>query len=170
MATIARLSVDLIANSAKFRKDLDKASAHSQKTFKRMEGHAQRTAKAFAFAGGALAAAFAVDSVKVMGNFQEALSDVQAKTNGSRKEIDMLAVSMRNAAKVTKFTAAQTAEAGSFLAMAGLNIKEINGALQPTLDLAAATKTSVQNTADFMTNIMKGLGMTTEELTKAADV
>ena len=170
MATIARLSVDLIANSAKFRKDLDKASAHSQKTFKRMEGHAQRTAKAFAFAGATLATAFAVGSVKTMGNFQEALSDVQAKTNGTRKEIDMLAVSMRNAAKLTKFTAAQTAEAGSFLAMAGLNIKEINGALQPTLDLAAATKTSVQNTADFMTNIMKGLGMTTEELTRAADV
>lgn len=170
MATIARLSVDLIANSAKFRKDLDKASVHSQRTFKKMEGHAQRTAKAFAFAGTALASAFAVDSVRTMGNFQEALSDVQAKTNGTRKEIDMLSVSMRNAAKMTKFTAAQTAEAGSFLAMAGLNIKEINGALQPTLDLAAATKTSVQSTADFMTNIMKGLGMTTEELTRAADV
>jgi TP901 family phage tail tape measure protein len=38
------------------------------------------------------------------------------------------------------------------------------------LDLAAATKTSVQNTADFMTNIMKGMGMQSSELERAADV
>ena len=36
MATLARLSVDLIANSAKFRKDLDKATKHSNRSFNQM--------------------------------------------------------------------------------------------------------------------------------------
>ena len=170
MATIARLSVDLIANSAQFRKDLDKATKHSDRSFKRMANKAGRAGRAFAAAGAAAAGAFALTAVKEMGNFQEALSDVQAKTEASRKQIDKLGMSMRNAAKQTKFTATQTAEAGTFLAQAGLNITEINKALLPTLDLAASTKTSVQNTADFMTNIMKGMGMTAEELERAADV
>ena len=50
---------------------------------------------------------------------------------------------MRNAAKATRFTATETAQAGTYLAQAGLNVREINDALRPTLDLAAATKTSV---------------------------
>lgn len=170
MATISRLSVDLVANSAKFRKDLDKASAHSDRIFKKMKRDSERAGKAIAAMGAATATAFAATSMRALGNFNEALADVRAKTNASRKEIDSLAMSMRTAAKATKFTATQTAEAGTFLAQAGLNIREINDALRPTLDLAAATKTSVQNTADFMTNIMKGLGMSTDELGRAADV
>lgn len=170
MATISRLSVDLIANSAKFRKDLDKAGAHSGRVFNKMKKDSERAGKAIAAMGVATAAAFTATSMRALGNFNEALADVRAKTNASRKEIDSLAMSMRTAAKATKFTATQTAEAGTFLAQAGLNVREINDALRPTLDLAAATKTSVQNTADFMTNIMKGMGMTTDELGRAADV
>jgi len=170
MATLARLSVDLIANSAKFRKDLDKATKHSNRSFNQMTKRAKAAGIAFAAAGGAAALAFGKASVVAMGNFEEGLADVRAKTGATRGEIDKLSISMRQAAKVTKFTATQTAEAGTFLAQAGLNIVEINKAIRPTLDLAAATKTSVQNTADFMTNIMKGMGMTEDELARAADV
>lgn len=170
MATLSRLSVDLIANSAQFRKDLDKAGKQSNKVFGNMQKKAKMAGAAFAAAGAGAALAFGKGSLTAMGNFEEALADVRAKTDASRQQIDKLAVSMRNAAKVTKFTATQTAEAGTFLAQAGLNIGEINKALRPTLDLAAATKTSVQNTADFMTNIMKGLGMSEDELSRAADV
>ena len=170
MATIARLSVDLIANSATFRKDLDKAGKHSNRVFNNMQKKAKMAGAAFVAAGAGAALAFGKGAVTAMGNFEEALADVRAKTDGTARQIDDLANSMRSAAKVTKFTAVQTAEAGTFLAQAGLSISEINAALRPTLDLAAATKTSVQNTADFMTNIMKGMGMTEHELARASDV
>ncbi len=169
MATITRLSVDLVANSAQFRKDLNKAAKSADKSFGSMMKKAKGATAAFAGLGLAAGKVF-MDSAKTYGNFTEALSDVEAKTGASVKQLDQLATSMRNAAKATKFTATQTAEAGTFLAQAGLNVKEINDALRPTLDLAAATKTSVQNTADFMTNIMKGMGMSSEELGRASDV
>tara|TARA_R110001606_G_scaffold395627_1_gene568229 strand:- start:11525 stop:13789 length:2265 start_codon:yes stop_codon:yes gene_type:complete len=170
MATIARLSVDLIANSATFRKDLDKAGKRSDRVFNNMQKKAKMAGAAFMAAGAGAALAFGKGAVTAMGDFEEALADVRAKTDGTARQIDDLANSMRSAAKVTKFTAVQTAEAGTFLAQAGLSISEINAALRPTLDLAAATKTSVQNTADFMTNIMKGMGMTEHELARASDV
>jgi len=169
MATISRISVDLVANSAKFRKDLEKASGSATKNFGKMMSSAKKATAAFAAVGAAAGAVF-IKSAKTYGNFQEALQDVSAKTGATKNQLDQLSVSMRNAAKATKFTATETAQAGTFLAQAGLNVREINDALRPTLDLAAATKTSVQNTADFMTNIMKGLGMTSDELGRAADV
>ena len=169
MATISRLSVDLVANSARFRKDLDAAATDAKKSFGSMMKSAKKATAAFAAVGVAAGAVF-VKSAKTYANFTEALQDVKAKTGATTKEINALSLSMRAAAKATKFTATQTAEAGTFLAQAGLNITEINAALRPTLNLAAATKTSVQNTADFMTNIMKGMGMSTDDLQRAADV
>jgi len=169
MATISRLSVDLVANSARFRKDLEAASKSADKSFGSMMKSAKKATAAFAAVGVAAGAIF-IKSAKTYANFTEALQDVKAKTGATTKEINALSLSMRAAAKATKFTATQTAEAGTFLAQAGLNITEINAALRPTLNLAAATKTSVQNTADFMTNIMKGMGMSTDDLQRAADV
>lgn len=169
MATISRLSVDLVANSAKFRKDLDKASKAAEGSFGKMIKSAKAATAAFV-AVGAVAGKIFLESAKTYGNFTEALQDVSAKTGATKKQLDQLSVSMRNAAKATRFTATETAQAGTFLAQAGLNVREINDALRPTLDLAAATKTSVQNTADFMTNIMKGMGMTSDQLERAADV
>ena len=153
MATISRLSVDLVANSAKFRKDLDKASKAAEGSFGKMIKSAKAATAAFV-AVGAVAGKIFIESAKTYGNFTEALQDVSAKTGATKKQLDQLSVSMRNAAKATRFTATETAQAGAFLAQAGLNVREINDALRPTLDLAAATKTSVQNTADFMTNIL----------------
>ena len=169
MATISRLSVDLVANSAKFRKDLEKASKSANKSFGGMMKSAKAATAAFA-AVGVVAGKIFIESAKTYGNFTEALQDVKAKTGATKNQLDELSVSMRNAAKATRFTATETAKAGTFLAQAGLNVREINDALRPTLDLAAATKTSVQNTADFMTNIMKGMGMQSNELERAADV
>ena len=169
MATISRLSVDLVANSAQFRKDLDKASKSADKSFGKMMKSAKAATAAFVGIGAAAGKIF-VESARTYGNFTEALQDVSAKTGATKKQLDQLSVSMRNAAKATRFTATETAQAGTFLAQAGLNVREINDALRPTLDLAAATKTSVQNTADFMTNIMKGMGMSSNELERAADV
>lgn len=169
MATISRLSVDLVANSARFRKDLEQAAKDAKRSFGSMMKSAKKATAAFAAVGVAAGAVF-TKSAKTYANFTEALQDVKAKTGATTKEINSLSMSMRAAAKATKFTATQTAEAGTFLAQAGLNITEINAALRPTLNLAAATKTSVQNTADFMTNIMKGMGMATSDLQRAADV
>lgn len=170
MATISRLSIDLVANSAKFRKDLDKASKSSKKFFGGVEKQAKQSIMLMGTLGASAAAAFSAKAVQTAGKFNEAMKDVQAKSQATDAQIKALSGTMRQLAKETKFTATQTAEAGTFLAMAGLNIKEINEAVAPTLAIAAATRTSVQQSADIMTNIMRGMNMTTSELSHASDV
>ena len=170
MATISRLSVDLVANSAQFRKDLDKAGKKSNSFFNNLDKRSQRSGKAFLAMGAALGAAFVKQSVEALGAFDEAMSDVQAKTQSTKKALEGTRKIFMETAKVTKFTAGQTAQAGTFLAQAGLGIAEIGNAIKPTLDLASATTTSVQQTADFMTNIMQGMGLTSVETERVADV
>ena len=170
MATISRLTVDLVANSAQFRKDLDKVAKHSNKTFGNMQKRAQQAAMAIGTLGAASFAGFSAAAANTAGQFNKAMKDVQAKSQATDEQILALSKNMRQLAKETKFTATQTAEAGSFLAMAGLNIKEINEAVAPTLAIAAATNTTVQQSADIMTNIMRGMNMTTSELAHASDV
>lgn len=170
MATISRLTVDLVANSAQFRKDLDKVSRNSKKTFKQMQDQAAKVTMAIGTMGAASFTAFSAAAANTAGQFNKAMKDVQAKSQATDTQILALSKNMRQLAKETKFTATQTAEAGSFLAMAGLSIKEINEAVAPTLAIAAATNTTVQQSADIMTNIMRGMNMTTSELAHASDV
>ena len=169
MATITRLSVDLVANDAKFKKDLRSAAKSADKSFGSMMRSAKLATAAFAGVGAALGGALLM-SARVYGDFTEALQDVKSKTGATTTQLNAMEKSMRNVAKETKFTATQTAEAGTFLAQAGLSIIEINEALRPTLDLAAASRTGVQQTAKFMTDIMKGMGLANDQLVRAADV
>ena len=169
MATISRLTVDLIANSARFRKDLDKAAKDAKKSFGSIIKSAKAATAAFVAVGAALGGVL-LSSAKTYGDFTEALQDVKAKTGATTLELNAMASSMRKVAKETKFTATQTAEAGTFLAQAGLSIVEINAALRPTLNLAAASRTGVQETANYMTNIMKGMNLQNDQLIRASDV
>lgn len=68
----------------------------------------------------------------------------------------------REAAKTTIFTARESAEGMVALGMAGLTAKQSVGALKPSLDLANIGMISVYESADIMTNVMLGFGMSVE--------
>ena len=112
-----------------------------------------------------LAAAF-----KVWGEFGQSLDDVRAKTGATAKQVDALGKVMRENARQTKFTARETGEAATYLAQAGLDIRGIHAALRPVLDAAAATGTSVQETADIVTNVQLGMKVAERDLPRVADV
>lgn len=76
---------------------------------------------------------------------------------------------IRNIGVKTKFTAPEVADASRFLAMAGLNIEEINDAIRPIADIALIADTDIGETADVVTNIMTAYGMGANQMRDIAD-
>ena len=66
---------------------------------------------------------------------------------------------VRDVGRKTKFTAPEVAGAARFMAMAGLNIENINAATEPIANLALIGDTELSETADKMTNIMTSFGL-----------
>ena len=71
----------------------------------------------------------------------------------------------------TKFTAPEVAGGAKYLAMSGMDIKKINKAIKPVVDIALAGDIDLPTAADKMTNIMVAFGMkSAEDFAKTADV
>lgn len=81
------------------------------------------------------------------------------KIKRSQDDLSRAAV---DASKVTVFTAVQAAEGLVALGMAGLDAQQSIGALTPSLQLAQIGMIDVYESADIMTNVMLGFGMSIE--------
>lgn len=77
---------------------------------------------------------------------------------------------MRRVGMETKFTAPQVAEAGKFLAMAGMNTAQIMQSIRPIADIALIGDTDLGETADVVTNIMTAYQIPAEKMDRVADI
>ena len=82
---------------------------------------------------------------------------------------DMVRV-VRDVAMRTKFTAPEAADAARFMAMAGLDIPAIKGAIAPIADVAAISDTDLGMVADKMTNIMTEFKIVPNRMRNLADM
>ena len=77
---------------------------------------------------------------------------------------------IRRVGMETKYTAPEVADASKFLAMAGLQVEDINNSIRPIADIALIGDTDLGTTADYVTNIMTGFEIPAERMRDAADV
>lgn len=77
---------------------------------------------------------------------------------------------MRQVGMETKFTAPEVADAGRYLAMAGLSTKDITAAIRPVADIALIGDTELGETADVITNIMTAYQIPAEKMNRVADI
>lgn len=96
-----------------------------------------------------------------------ATHDKRANFQGRFDDMNAL---MRQVGVETKFTAPEVADAGRFLAMAGLNIEEISQAIRPISDIALIGDTDLGETADVTTNIMTAYQIPAEKMNRVADI
>ncbi|NDV63947.1 phage tail tape measure protein [Bacteroides sp. 224] len=92
------------------------------------------------------------------------------KLPGFNRRFQEMAHTVRNVGVETKFTAPQVADASKFLAMAGFDIDAINKSIRPISDIALVGDTDLGETADVVTNIMTGYGISPEKIRRASDV
>ncbi len=162
----------VVANIGPFQRDMGRYSSSIERAEKRTQAFgekATRTGVALAAMGGIIVALGAI-SLRTFGQFEQSMARVGAVTQASEQELATLTETAKEMGRTTVFSARQSASALSFLALAGLSVNEQMGALPSVLQLAAAGQLDLATSADIVTNVMAGFGLTVEELGRANDV
>lgn len=125
---------------------------------------------AFGVAGVAAVASLGKQMVNLQADFTHTMSKVKALTDATDDQAMAMTNLAREMGSKTQFTARQSADAMSFLAMAGLEVKEVLEALPNTLDLAAAGNLDLAQAADIATNVMSAYNLEAKDLTHVNDI
>jgi len=115
-------------------------------------------------------AALGVVALRSFASFQKEIVRAGAVSKATSIELLALENSAREMGRTTMFTATQSAEALSFLAMAGNDAATSIAALPAVLQLATAGSVELADAADIITNVMAGMGLEVDELGRANDV
>ena len=134
-------------------------------------------AKIVAWAAAVMAAVASFVGIKLFGNaiqsageFEGALSRVKAATDASAEEMAALKQAAEDAGSNTKYTSTEAAGALENLAKAGLTAKEAITALPPALSLAQAGDVALGESAEYLTKIVMGMGLSFTDAGRVADV
>lgn len=103
-------------------------------------------------------------------NFEAAMSKVGAITNATDGDMAQLTKTARELGARTQYTATQSAEAMSYLGMAGWKTNEIIAGMPGLLSLAAAGGTDLARTADIVSDNLTAFGLSAQNAMHMADV
>lgn len=131
-----------------------------------------KTAVAVGTAGALAMGAFATSSLKTYKDFQQSMSNVSgilsvSTTSDTYKQLESAA---REAGKSTTKTAQESADALSYMALAGWSVNDSMNGLMPMLRASEATGADLATTSDLVTDSMSALGLQTSELNHYLDV
>ena len=119
--------------------------------------------------GGAALAPLAA-GVKIFAEYEQNMANVRAVSGATAGQFAALDAIAKQMGASTVFTARESAQALSFMAMAGMEAEESVAALPDVLNLAAAGQLELGQSADIVTNVMAGYGIAAEDVTGAVDV
>ena len=108
--------------------------------------------------------------IETAAKFEASMSKVQAITRANSDEIGQLTAEARRLGETTQFSAQQSAEAMSYLGMAGWNTEQIIAGMPGLLALAAAGGTDLARTADIVSDDLTAFGLAADQASHMADV
>ena len=103
-------------------------------------------------------------------NFESAMSNVKAISGATGEDLKMLEEKAMEMGAKTSKSATDSANALSYMALAGWNTTEMMEGLEPILRLAEAGNTDLARTSDLVTDSMSALGLKTNELNRYLDI
>jgi len=167
------LAAKLTLDSKGFERDLGK----SEKTFKSfgssLKNGFKNAAKVAAVGIGAAATAvvgFAKSSVEAGMQFDATMSQVAAISGATGKEFDSLRAKAQEMGAKTKFSASESAEAFTYMAMAGWKTGDMLDGIEGLMNLAAASGESLAITSDIVTDALTAFGLSASDSGHFADV
>lgn len=110
------------------------------------------------------------DTIETYKDFEAAMSQVQAISGVTGSEMTKLTNKAKEMGATTKFTAAESAEAFNYMAMAGWKTEDMLGGIEGILNLAAASGESLGTTSDIVTDALTAFGMKAGEAGHFSDV
>lgn len=167
MATsIARLAIDLVVNSAGLQKEFTKALRPMRKFGSEMTA----IGKDLSMKVTAPIAGLGVGILKAAGDFEAGMNRVQALTSATGEQFEVLRNKAKELGATTQFSATEAAGGIEMLAKNGLKYQDIvDGALESTLKLSAATGTDLSRAADIATDAMLAFGIQAKDMEKAVN-
>ncbi len=100
----------------------------------------------------------AVSKTKALTQMDRLNSGDSAQIALANERVAMLQEKYMEIGRTTKFSATEAANAGNFMAMAGMSDEVILQGLKPIVNLATATGSSFEQAADIITNVMTAFG------------
>lgn len=111
-----------------------------------------------------------VGMINIAAEFESTMSRVKGITRASAEEMAQLTAEAKRLGKQTPFTARQSAEAMTYLGMAGWQTSEILKGMPGLLNLALAGNTDLARTADIISDDLTAFGLGADQATHMADV
>lgn len=109
-------------------------------------------------------------AVKTAANFETGMSEVKAITGATGKDFEALEAQAKELGRTTKFSSREAAQGMKYFGMAGYDTEKILAAMPSTLNLAAASGTSLGLTCDIVSDAMSGMKMSAEETGRFTDI
>lgn len=103
-------------------------------------------------------------------NFEDGMARVQAVTNATQSEFQMMEQEALKWGSTTRYTATEAANSLENLTRNGLSAEQATEALGPTLQLAQANTIGLAEAADITTNVMNGFGLAVKDMGRVNDV
>jgi TP901 family phage tail tape measure protein len=113
---------------------------------------------------------FTADVVKTGTTFEASMSSVGAISGASAADMQLLTDKAKEMGAQTKFTAAETADAFQYMAMAGWKTEDMLEGINGILSLAAASGENLGTTSDIVTDALTAFGLSAEDTQHFVDV
>ena len=119
---------------------------------------------------GAAAVGIGKYAVEVGSSFDSAMSSVQAYSQASGEELQKLREAAKEAGANTSKSATESAQALSYMSLAGWDTAEMLNGLMPILRASEAGNADLASTSDLVTDSMSAMGVSVGDLTRYLDI
>ncbi|MCM1315758.1 MAG: phage tail tape measure protein [Prevotella sp.] len=113
---------------------------------------------------------FTQDVIATGTEYEAAISNVVAISGAMAEEVELLQSKAEEMGATTKFTATESAEAMSYMAMAGWKVNDMVSGLDGIMDLSAASGESLASVSDIVTDALTAFGLQASDSAHFADV
>lgn len=109
-------------------------------------------------------------AVKVGSEFEASMSNVAAISGATGNELDELTAKAQEMGSKTKFSASESADAFSYMAMAGWKTADMLNGIEGIMNLAAASGEDLATTSDIVTDALTAFGLSAQDSGHFADI
>lgn len=109
-------------------------------------------------------------AVKTGADFESSMSNVAAISQASAKDMEALTEKAKEMGAKTKFSAKESADAFSYMAMAGWKTGDMLNGIEGIMNLAAASGEDLATTSDIVTDALTAFGLKASDASHFADI
>lgn len=154
--------IDINADSKKFKEALGSLGGIATTALKGVTAAVAAVGTAMTTAG--------TYAIKVGSDFEAGMSKVKSISGASAQDMDLLGKKAEEMGAKTKFSATESADAFSYMAMAGWKTGDMLSGIEGIMNLAAASGEDLALTSDIVTDALTAFGLKAEDSGHFADV